>query len=130
MKEYKILETECGPMISHSRATVYDVMLTHDEGYDIFFICVNYNLTPAQAQVALDYIEEHRAELEADLNEILPKMAERERHYRAIHEEIRKKIAQKPMTPKRAAFYALREKNRRARGDNGTASNLEYRNGY
>ena len=125
MKEYKILETECGPMISHSRATVYDVMLTHDEGHDIFFICVNYNLTPIQAQVALDYIEEHREALEADLKELLPKMAERERHYRAIEEKIRKKIAKKPITPERAAFNALRDKNRKARSHNSAANHSQ-----
>ena len=38
-----------------------------------------------------------------------------ERHYNAMAAEIQKKIAQEPMTPKRAAFYALLEKNRQRR---------------
>lgn len=115
MPEYKVLETECGPMISHSRATVYDVMLTYDQGHDIFFICVNHNLTFVQAQIVLEYIEEHRERLEKDLEEILPRMAQREQYYRQIEAEIRVKIDRQPITPKRAAFYALREKNRQRR---------------
>ncbi|MEM7537517.1 MAG: hypothetical protein AAF639_35430 [Chloroflexota bacterium] len=123
MREYKIIETNLGPMISHSRVMVYDVMLTRDEGEDIFFICVNYNLEYMQAKIALDYIEEHREQLEADLKEILPKKAERERHYREIQKAIRQQIAQMPMTPKRATFNALLEKSRRARGELSTDSN-------
>ena len=81
-QEYKILETDSGPMLSHSRASVYDVMLADEEGQDVFQICLNYNLTPVQVQIALEYIEQHRAQLIQDLKEILLKQAKRERHYR------------------------------------------------
>ncbi len=105
MPDYKILETELGPMISHSRTSVYDVMLTLDKGNDIFFICVNHNLDFVQAQIALEYIAEHREELEADLREILPIKAAREKEHRAIQAEVERKIAQLPMTPERAELY-------------------------
>ena len=117
--DYRIIETDLGPMIHNTRVSVYDVMLAHDEGQDLFHICVNYNLKPVQVQITLEYIEEHRAQLAEDLKEILPKKAERERYYRALEAEIREKINQLPMTPERAAFYALREKNRKLRGENG-----------
>lgn len=115
MPDYKIIETDLGPMISRSRTSVYDVMLSHKEGDDFFCICVTHNLTPVQIQVALDYIEENWDRLEEDLKEILPKKAENERYHRAITAEVQKKIDQLPMTPKRAAFYALRDKLRQER---------------
>ncbi|MFN8490981.1 MAG: hypothetical protein U0350_25530 [Caldilineaceae bacterium] len=116
---HQVVETDLGPMLSGTRVTIYDVMLAHDAGQDLFHLCVNYNLSPVQVQIALEYIEEHRAQLAEDLKEILPKKAERERYYRALTAEIQKKIDQLPRTPERAAFYALREKNRRLRGENG-----------
>lgn len=125
MPDYQILETELGPMISHSRSSVYDVMLAHDAGHDLFYICVNYNLQPVQVQIALEYIEEHRAILEADLREILPRKAAYEQEHRAKQAEIEQKIAQKPMTPQRAALYQLIEKNHRERGKRNGADHSE-----
>ena len=118
---YKILETELGPMISHSRTSVYDVMEMHNKGYDLLSLCTIHNLNPVQVMIALEYIEGHRKTLEPELKELLQKKAEREQYYRVLAAE-RQKIPVK-MTPKRAAFYALREKNRRLREErrrNGT----------
>ena len=112
---YQIIESGIGPLISESRTTVYDVLEAYDEGLSLYDICRTYNLRPLQLETALEYIEKHRERLEPELAEILKKKAERERHYNAIAAEIRKKIAQEPMTPKRAAFYALLEKNRQRR---------------
>ena len=60
----------------------------------------------------MDYIEKNRATLEPELAEAIQVREERERYYRALEKEIWEKIAKEPMTPQRAAFYALREKNR------------------
>lgn len=126
MPDYKILETELGPMISHSRTSIYDVMLTLDKGNDIFFICVNHNLDFVQAQIALEYIEEHREQLEADLREILPVKAAREAEHRARQAEIEREIAQLPMTPKRKAFYeALKKRGIRPHYLNGEANGAD-----
>lgn len=122
-QNYRILETDLGPMLSDTRVSVYDVMLAHDAGQDLFHLCVNYNLSPVHVQIALEYIEQHREQLTEDLKEILPKKAERERYYRAIAAEREKRPV--TMTPERAAFYALREKNRRLRGENGDADHSE-----
>ncbi|MCE7985406.1 MAG: hypothetical protein DYG89_29885 [Caldilinea sp. CFX5] len=115
---YQVIETEIGPMISDSRTSIYDVLLSQQEGDDFFAICVIHNLKPLQVQVALEYIEEHRAELEAELPELLAKKAENERYHRAIAAEREKLIGELPMTPKRAAFYALREKHRHLWSEN------------
>ena len=120
--DYKIIETEQGPMISHSRKSVYDVMLSQKEGDDFFAICVIHGLRPVQVQIALEYIEAHRTELEPDLEEIIKKKAERQAYYEAIAAEIQKRIAQLPMTPERAVFNALKEKHRHRWEKNGTTS--------
>ncbi|MEM7532106.1 MAG: hypothetical protein AAF639_08020 [Chloroflexota bacterium] len=129
MPDYKVIETEWGPMVSHSKVMIYDIIQTLDSGKDIFFICVNYHLEFIQAQIALEYIEEHREQLEEDLKEILPKKAARENHYRAIEAEIRKKTATKPLTPQRAKFYALLAKNgiTREQFDRGDYATANYR---
>lgn len=116
---YEIIETSLGPMISRSRTTVYDVMLANDAEHDMYRICVNYNLTPLQVMVALEYIEQHREKLELELKDILKKKAEREEYYRTIAAK-RKKIPV-VMTSQRAAFYALREKHLLGETSNGTS---------
>ena len=102
---YQIIESGIGPLISESRTTVYDVLEAYDEGLSLYDICRTYNLRPLQLETALEYIEEHRERAQSGLAEILKKKAQRERHYNAIAAKIRKKIAQEPMTPERAAFF-------------------------
>lgn len=111
---YQIVEANGTLMISESRVALFDVMILHDEGDSIYEISTTYNLTPLQVQTAVDYIEKHRATLEPELAEAIRAREERERYYRGLEKEIWEKIAKQPMTPQRAAFYALREKNRQA----------------
>lgn len=113
LNRYCVIESGIGPVISDSRTTVYDVMQVYDEGFSFYDICRTYNLKPLQMEAALEYITKHRQTLEAELVEILRKKAEYERYHRAIQAEVEKKIAQLPMTPERARFYAKREENRR-----------------
>lgn len=120
MPNYRIIETELGPMISHSRVSVYDVMEKYDQGRDMFRLCVIFDLTPLQVMITQEYIDQHRQQLEPELKEILEKKAERERYYRALAAERQKRPVE--MTSKRAAFYALREKNRRLREEANGAS--------
>ena len=112
---YTVIQSGIGPVISDSRTTVYDVMQVYDEGLSFYDICRTYNLKPLQMEAALEYITEHRQTLEAELKEILIKKAEYERYHRAIEAEAWKRIAQLPMTPERAKFYAKREELRRRR---------------
>jgi uncharacterized protein (DUF433 family) len=119
---YHIIESDLGPLISESRMTVYDVLEAQNDGQTLYEISMNRNLTPMQVQVAFDYIEQHREQLQVELDEILKKAAERKKHYDAIAEEINKKIAQKPMTPERAKLQELIAKNRARRKANADHS--------
>ena len=56
---YSVIESEIGPLISESRATVYDVMEAYDAGLSRYDICWNYNLVPLQLEAALEYISRH-----------------------------------------------------------------------
>lgn len=111
----KIIESDMGPMISESRASVYDVMDAYDEGYNPLEIGDICNLSPHQVDVALDYIQQHRATLEPELKEIQRKLAEREKYYRALAAQREREIPSE-MTPERKALKALIEESRRKRG--------------
>ena len=111
---FRIIESDIGPMISHSRVSVYDVMEAHDEGDSVEEICQTYNLAQGQVKIALDYIVQNREILEPELKEILQEKAEREEHYRAIEAE-RKKQSTREMTPNRIKLQSLLEKSRQMR---------------
>ena len=109
-----IVESEIGPLISNSRASVYDVMEASDQGHNASEIGKIYNLSPHQVAVALDYIEQHREELEPKLREILHRAAERESYHRALVAE-REQHLSREMTPARMALNDLIEESRRKR---------------
>lgn len=108
---YEIIENEIGPLISESRCTVFDVMELYDAGEPIHAISAILNLTPLQVQTALEYIGRQRATLVPQLAVILQQRTEREKHYRAIADNILREIAREPLTRQRADFIALRERN-------------------
>ena len=112
---YQVVETELGPQISGSRTMVYDVLDYHSQGATRGEIALNFNLKLPQVDVALKYIEQHRAVLEAELVEIKARKENEETEYRARQEEIKLKGQTLPMTKERKAFYELREANRRRR---------------
>lgn len=123
----KIIESDIGPMISESRASVYDVMEAYDEGYNPSAIGDIYNLSPYQVEVALEYIKEHRARLEPELRAIQIKLAEREQYYRALAAERERQIPS-IMTPERQALKALIEKSRRERRNYPSLSTDKWAN--
>jgi len=114
---YQILETDSGLQISESRVMLLDVMEAHNEGDSVYQISQTFNLTPLQVQIALEYIEKHRAALEPQLARAIQLRQKREVYYQDLAAGRWEKIAQLPMTPLRAAFYALREKNRQVAGE-------------
>jgi uncharacterized protein (DUF433 family) len=112
---YHIIESDLGPLISESRMTVYDVLEAQNNGETVYEISINRNLSPMQVQVTFDYIEQHREQLQAELEEILRNAAERKRHYDAVAEEAKQKIAKLPSTPERAKLQELIAQNRTRR---------------
>ncbi|MFN8492522.1 MAG: DUF433 domain-containing protein [Caldilineaceae bacterium] len=110
-----IIESEMGPMINHSRVSVYDVMEADDEGYSIEQIRQIYTLSSSQVEAALDYIAQHRTQLEPELKDLQRQLMMREQHYRALAAE-RERAIPSTMTPARATLKALIAESRRQRG--------------
>ena len=109
-KRYGILETDLGPLISESRVSVFDVMDADDAGDSLYDICATFNLTPLQVETALAYIARQRAVLAPQLDQIRREQAARQEFYRSQASEVEQLVAQKPMTPRRAAIMNLRER--------------------
>jgi uncharacterized protein (DUF433 family) len=109
---YQIIETDDGLQISESRVLLFDVMEAYDEGDSIYEISDTFNLTPLQVETAVDYIERHRAALEPELVKAIQRRQEREEYYHNLLADHRKNRPPLPMTPERAAIYALLDKYR------------------
>lgn len=107
---YTIVETDVGPLISESRVSVFDVMDAHDAGDSIYEIGLTFNLSPLQVETALEYISQHRAELEPQLTEINQQLAEREAFYRRQASQVDQYVATLPLTSQRGALHVLRER--------------------
>lgn len=104
-RQYWILETEIGPRISDSRVMVYDVLDYLNEGFSAEEIAENYNLTFLQVEAALDYIEQHRVVLEAELSQIKTRQAQEESLARARQNEIALKAQQLSMVRESKTSY-------------------------
>ncbi len=111
-KRYQIIETDSGLRISESRVMLFDVMEAHNAGDSVYEIAQTFNLTPLQVMIAVDYIETHRAALEPEFAKAIQARDEMEAYYRKQNEEVWARIAKAPMTPERAAVYALLKKYR------------------
>jgi uncharacterized protein (DUF433 family) len=122
---YQILETDSGLQISESRVMLFDVMESHDAGDSIYQIAQTFNLTPLQVQTAVEYIEAHRIALEPEFAKAIQLRQEREAYYRKQNEAVWERIAKAPMTPQRAAVYALLDKYRQNATDTGNANDSQ-----
>jgi len=96
--QYRVIETEIGPRISDSRAMVYDVLDYQNQGKTRGEIALLLNLKLHQVDVALEYIGQHRAVLEAELVEIKARMAREEAECRMKQKEIELRAQALPMT--------------------------------
>lgn len=113
---YRIIESDIGPQISHSRVMVYDVLAYLNQGLTRGEIAYISNLTLAQVDVALSYIEHHRPQLMTELAEIKARQAQEEAYYRQQQAKIQEQIANLPPTPARQQFEHLKQRNRQQYG--------------
>lgn len=102
----EIIRTERGLSIAGTRITLYDVLDYLKAEYPLKFIRDSLNLTDAQINAALAYIETHPAEVEAEYQEVL-KAAEEIRQY--WEERNRERFAQIAAAP-RPGYEAVRAK--------------------
>lgn len=100
-----VRRSDMGLAISGTRISIYDVLDYLHDGWSNAEICDALTITEPQLQAALDYIESHREEVEAEFAEMVRAAAER-RHY---HEErLRQHLASLPPslpTAEQAVFY-------------------------
>jgi uncharacterized protein (DUF433 family) len=94
-----IIRTERGLTISGTRITLYDVMDYVTSQYPAKFIRGLFNLTEAQINTALTYIETNRAEVEAEYCIVLKEAEELRQYYEEQNRDLIARLAAKPPKP-------------------------------
>lgn len=95
-KNASIVRTERGLAIAGTRITLYDVMDYVTAQYPPKFIQGLFNLTDAQMDAALTYIETNRAAVEAEYQTVLKEAEELRQYYEERNRELIAQIAAKP----------------------------------
>lgn len=94
-----IVRTERGLTIAGTRITLYDVMDYVVAKYPPAFIRVLFDLTEAQIQAALSYIDAHRAEVETEYQQVLDYTEELRQYYEEQNRDRMARIATLPPPP-------------------------------
>ncbi|EPF20282.1 MAG: DUF433 domain-containing protein [Microcystis aeruginosa Ma_MB_F_20061100_S19] len=104
-----IIRTERGLTIAGTRITLYDVMDYVTAQYSPKFIQGLFDLTEEQINAALAYIEAHRADVEAEYQQVLKEAEELRQYYEEQNRERVARIAAKPPKPGTEAIRAKLE---------------------
>ena len=94
-----IVRTARGLTIAGTRITLYDVMDYVTAQYPPKFIQGLFDLTTAQIDVALAYIETHRADVEAEYQQVLQETEDLRQYYEEQNRERAARSAAKPPKP-------------------------------
>lgn len=94
-----VIRTERGLTISGTRITLYDVMDYVTAQYPPKFIRSLFDLTEEQINIALSYIETHRAEVETEYQLVLNQAEELRQYYEEQNRERVARIATLPPPP-------------------------------
>lgn len=94
-----IIQTERGLTISGTRITLYDVMDYLKAGYPATLIREKLCLSDAQTNDALEYIAKHRAEVDAEYEEVLQAAVENRRYWETRNRDHFAQIAAMPHKP-------------------------------
>jgi uncharacterized protein (DUF433 family) len=103
-QEPAIIRTERGLTISGTRITLYDVM-DYVAEYPPNFIRGLFNLTDAQINAALEYIQANCGEVEAEYQVVLNEAVQLQKYYEAQNHELIATIAKLPPPPGREAVW-------------------------
>lgn len=101
-----IIRTERGLTIAGTRITLYDVMDYLTANYSPKLIRDKLNITDEQINAALSYIEVHRAEVEAEYQEVLQTAEEIRQYWEERNREHFVRIAAMPPKPGQEALRA------------------------
>jgi uncharacterized protein (DUF433 family) len=110
-----IIRTERGLTISGTRLTVYDVMDFLKAQYPPKLIRDKFNLTDAQINAALSYIEANPTQLETEYQEVLQTRAEIRQYWEERNRERFARIAKMPHKPEQEALWAKLEEQKARR---------------
>lgn len=102
-----IVRTERGLTIAGTRITLYDVMDYVTAQYPPKFIRGLFDLTEAQIDAALTYIDDHREEVEAEYQQVLQEAEELRQYY---EEQNRERVAQSAVKPPKPGTESAWEK--------------------
>lgn len=104
-----IIRTERGLTIAGTRITIYDIMDYVTAQYPPKFIKGLFDLTEAQINSALTYIEENSSLVEAEYQQVLKEAEELRLYYEEKNRDLIAKIAAMPPKPgTEAAWEKLR----------------------
>ncbi|MEG4996959.1 DUF433 domain-containing protein [Microcoleus sp. B4-D4] len=104
-----IIRTERGLTVAGTRITIYDIMDYVTAQYPPKFIRGLFDLTEAQINAALAYIEQNRADVEAEYQMVLKEAEELRLYYEEKNRDLIARIAAQPPRPRtEAAWQKLR----------------------
>lgn len=87
---------ETGLFIAGTRISLYDVMDFAIAQYPAKFIANMLNLSQEQVQTALEYIENHRTEVESEYQSILTEASELQAYWQEQNRELNVRVATLP----------------------------------
>ncbi|OCR00792.1 DUF433 domain-containing protein [Oscillatoriales cyanobacterium USR001] len=101
-----IIRTERGLTIAGTRITIYDIMDYVTAQYPPKFIRGLFDLTEAQINAALAYIEANRADVEVEYQQVLKEAEELRLYYEEKNRDLIARIAAQPPKPGQEAIRA------------------------
>ena len=101
-----VVRTERGLSIAGTRITLYNIMDCVTAGWPPKLIRDRFDLTDQQLTDVLAYIVDHRAEVEAEYQQVLQQAEETRRYWEERNRERFARIAAVPPKPEQAAIRA------------------------
>ena len=105
----EIIRTERGLTIAGTRTSLYDVIDLLKAHYPPKLIRDTFNLTDAQINAALSYIEANQVQIEAEYQQVLQTREEIRQYWEDRNRERLDRIAATPRNPGKEAIWAKLE---------------------
>ncbi|MCF2145958.1 DUF433 domain-containing protein [Desmonostoc muscorum LEGE 12446] len=114
-EQVAIIRTERGLTIAGTRISLYDAIDLLKAHYPPKLIRDTFNLTDAQINAALSYIEANQAQIEAEYQEVLQTREEIRQYWEDRNRERLQRIAAMPRKPGKEAIWAKLEEQKARR---------------
>lgn len=101
-----VIRTDVGLTIAGTRITLYDVLDYVTAGWPPRFIRDRFDLSEQQITDVMAYIQEHRAEVEAEYQTVVQIAEENQRYWEERNRERFARLAALPPSPEQAALRA------------------------